>query len=140
MRDIADRLELRELAEAYAFAADMRDRTAFSDVFTSEGVLLIDAGGRYEGRAEIAGVLDYLDDHYPRTLHFVGNHRVRLEGDRASGMVYCLAHHVYEREGVERDTLMATRYLDQYVRTPDGWKIAQRTHYVDWEEDRPLTT
>lgn len=30
-------------------------------------------------------------------------------------------------------------YLDRYVRTDDGWRIAQRRVNVDWQEDRPAS-
>jgi hypothetical protein len=72
-------------------------------------------------------------------MHFVGNHQVDVTGDLATGLVYCLAHHVYERDGQERDTLMVIRYRDRYARTAEGWRIAHRTLVIDWQEDRPLT-
>jgi uncharacterized protein (TIGR02246 family) len=133
----ADRLELRELVEAYAFAADDRDRTRFASVFTVDGVLET-SGRRFEGREAIAAVLDHLDAHYPQTMHFVGNQRVVLAGDEADGLTYCLAHHVSTHDAGDRDTLMVIRYADNYRRTADGWQIALRSLRIDWQEDRPL--
>ena len=97
------------------------------------------AGGTYDGRAAIVSTLDYLDAHYPRSMHFVGNHQVELAGETAKGLVYCLAHHVYSRDGEDRDTLMVIRYQDEYRRTADEWRIARRALRIDWQEDRPLT-
>jgi uncharacterized protein (TIGR02246 family) len=133
-----DRLELRELVEAYAFAADARDRRAFAEVFTADGVLRT-SGSSYEGRAAIAGVLDHLDAHYPTTMHFVGNHKVTVCGDEADGLTYCLAHHVSAGHDGQRDTLMVIRYTDEYRKTCDGWRISLRSLEIDWQEDRPLT-
>ena len=138
--ELRDRIELRELVERYAMGADARDRDGFGAVFTPDGRLVIAANGvTFEGRAAIVATLDYLDEHYPRSMHFVGNHQVDVAGDRASGVTYCLAHHYYVSDGVERDTKMVIRYLDEYQRTGDGWCIASRTLTMDWQEDRPIT-
>jgi uncharacterized protein (TIGR02246 family) len=139
IEDAVDRLELRELVERYALGADTRDREVFAAVFTDDGALVTAAGGTYVGPNAIVSTLDYLDAHYPRSMHFVGNHQVQLDGDRAQGIVYCLAHHVYSRDGEDRDTLMVIRYQDDYRRTADGWRIARRSLRIDWQEDRPLT-
>ena len=111
----------------------------FAGVFTGDGVLEVGSGRRIEGPAAIANTLDYLDEHYPRTMHFVGNHEVTLGGDRAEGLVYCLAHHMYESDDQERDTVMVIRYRDDYRRTAGGWRIAVRRLHIDWQEDRPLS-
>jgi uncharacterized protein (TIGR02246 family) len=123
VEDAVDRLELRELVERYAFGADTRDRETFGEVFTEDGVLAMSTGRTYDGRDAIVLTLDHLDAHYPRSMHFVGNPQVVLDGDTATGLVYCLAHHMYERDGEERDTLMVIRYRDEYRRTDDGWRI-----------------
>ncbi len=31
---------------------------------------------------------------YDKTFHFVGNHHCVLDGDKATGEVYCTAHHL----------------------------------------------
>jgi uncharacterized protein (TIGR02246 family) len=125
IEDAVDRLELRELVERYALGADTRDREVFAAVFTDDGALVTAAGGTYVGPHAIVSTLDYLDAHYPRSMHFVGNHQVQLDG--------------YSRDGEDRDTLMVIRYQDDYRRTADGWRIARRSLRIDWQEDRPLT-
>src|SRR5262249_1264837 len=90
-----------------------------------------------EGHDAIVTTLDYLDAHYPKSMHFVGNHDVTVEGDIARGVVYCLAHHLSSLDEGSTDTAMAIRYEDQYVRTETGWRIRHRSVNIDWEEDRP---
>jgi uncharacterized protein (TIGR02246 family) len=134
-----DRLELRELVERYGMGADTRGKEVFGALFLDDAVFTTQEGGRFEGRLAIVALLDHLASHYPQSLHFVGNHVVTLDGDSATGLVYCLAHHVYELDGQHRDTLMIIRYSDEYERTGDGWRISSRHLMVDWTEDRPLT-
>jgi uncharacterized protein (TIGR02246 family) len=135
LEDAADRVELRALVDRYAVAADTRDRDGFVGAFTGDGVLAVAAGVELRGR-QIATPLDYLDAHYERTMHFVGNHDVTVHGDTAHGIVYCIAHHLSRRDGELVDTAMAARYEDTYVRTEAGWRIARRAVTIDWEEDR----
>jgi uncharacterized protein (TIGR02246 family) len=137
--DSADRVELRALVDRYAVAADTRDRAGFAGVFTADGVLDIGADGGLVGPDAIPAPLDYLDAHYTRTMHFVGTHDVVLDGDRATGTVYCLAHHLWARDDETIVSCMAMRYFDRYVRTDDGWRIAHRGMSVDWQEDRPVS-
>jgi len=134
--DAADLIELRALVDRYALAADTRDRAGFAGVFAPDGVMDLGGGHELTGAEELPAPLDYLDQHYLRTMHVVANHIVTLEGDAATGLVYCLAHHI-SRQGEElRDSAMAVRYEDRYVRTADGWRIAHRAVKVDWEEHR----
>ncbi len=93
--DTADRVELRALVDRYALAADSRDRAGFAGVFTADGVLAIGPGGGLVGPDAIPAPLDYLDAHYTHTMHFIGTHDVVLDGDTATGTVYCLAHHLW---------------------------------------------
>jgi uncharacterized protein (TIGR02246 family) len=138
LEEAADRGELRALVESYAFAADRRDHAGFAGVFTVDGVIATGKDRRFQGRDAIAALVDHLEANYQKTMHFVGNHGVQLHGDHATGLTYCLAHHVYERDGVKRDTLMVIRYHDKYVRSQKGWEIEERTLDIDWTEDRPL--
>lgn len=133
--DMADRVELRDLVDRYALAADTRDRDGFVGAFTADGVLSV-GSTELRGAKRLADPLAYLDLHYVRTMHFTGNHIVDLDGDSAEGIVYGLAHHL-TKDGTElRDTAMAVRYTDTYSRTDAGWRIAHRKVDVDWEEDR----
>jgi uncharacterized protein (TIGR02246 family) len=139
LQELADRLELRSLVDAYAFAADQRDRASFAGVFTVDGTLATGQGGpRYVGQPAIASVLNWVEERFDKTMHFVGNQSAQLQGDVAQGLVYCLAHHISNNDGAPRDTVMFVRYVDRYVRTADGWRIEERELNIEWQETRPL--
>lgn len=145
----ADRLAIRELVDRYARAADRVDGAAAAALFTPDGALRIferggDAAVRERlGREAIATAFAGLS-RYDVTLHVVANHLIEFTGeDAATGETYCLAHHVRTiGEGVEAhpsDHLMAIRYLDQYRRTEEGWRIAQRHLQVEFTEEHPVS-
>jgi ketosteroid isomerase-like protein len=145
---LADRLEIRELVELYARAADRVDGAGAAALFTDNGVLRIFERGdespvrERSGREEIATAFAGLS-RYEVTLHVVANHLVELDGDAATGETYCLAHHVRtigEGEAAHlSDYVMAIRYLDTYERTTDGWRIAQRNLQLEFTEERPVS-
>ena len=122
-RDVADRLALRALADQYAWAVDRRDRDGFLGVFHPDGVLvLLDHAdptvvtATRRGHAELADITERIA-RYDKTFHFVGNARYEIDGDRATGEVYCLAHHLTpDRHGgtdlvQNRDRALATSSL-----------------------------
>ena len=142
--EAADRLAIRELFDAYAHCADRRDAKGQMALFTPDTRFLVYMDSRSEqptqelhGREALAPVFDNLNT-YQATMHFNGQSTVVLDGDRATGESYCIAHHLYEADG--QRTLMKAyiRYLDQFARQPDGsWLFAERTLMVDWTETRP---
>lgn len=142
---LADELELHQLAADYARGVDVPDGKRVAELFLPDGVLRIFHRGKVEpfservGREAIALAMNGLT-RYQTTLHVVANQYLELAGDAATGETYCLAHHIREVEGKGlMDYFMAIRYLDEYSRTDEGWKIAVRELQVEFTEDRPVT-
>jgi len=91
------------------------------------------------GRASLAPVFDELNT-YVATMHFNGQSTTVLEDDRASGVTYCLAHHI-KVDGSSRTLMIAAiRYLDSFVKEDGVWLFGQRKLMVDWTETRTLFT
>ena len=146
--ELFDRLEIRRVVEDYARFADRIDNEALSGLFAPEGVLRIFERGNPEpvrqrvGRAEISEAIKGLS-RYDVTLHLVGNHYVVLNGDNATAETYCRACHIRPVEGDDVDArenyVMNIRYLDNFVRLPEGWRIAQRELQVEFTEVVPVS-
>jgi hypothetical protein len=60
-----------------------------------------------------------------------------LDGDRASGETYCLAHHIWTENGQRTLLVISIRYLDQFVREDGMWRFADRRLIIDWTDQRP---
>jgi hypothetical protein len=141
----AERFELRDLVDAYATAIDERDTDLLVSLFTPDAQLFVVEDGReqelarYRGSAELALLMDRLGQYGP-TMHVLSNHRVRVDANSATGVVYCLAHHLAERDGATQDLVMMIRYFDRYARAGEGeeWKIAERKIVRYWDELRPI--
>jgi uncharacterized protein (TIGR02246 family) len=132
---IEDRLALQELVARYARAVDRRDYAAFSALFTADGVL---HGPGYAMRAH--GEIEKgirLIERYESTQHCVHQQLVDVRGDTATGETYCVARHVYSRDGIARKLDMGIRYLDEYVRSDREWRFVRRELVLDWTQDLP---
>ena len=77
---------------------------------------------------------------YDVTTHFIGQSTIyTLNGSRAIGETYCLAHHVTVDGEKRRLMLASLRYHDTFVKTDGEWLFAERLLYVDWLEERALS-
>jgi hypothetical protein len=138
----ADRLAIRELLDAYAHCADTRDAEGQKSLFTEDThfVVYMDGQGSeptqvLDGREALTPVFKDLN-RYQATMHFNGQSTIMLDGDRATGESYCIAHHLYT-EGAERKLMLAfMRYGDTLIKIDDAWLFGERKLYVDWIETR----
>ena len=144
--EAADRLAIRELVEAYAHCADRRDAKGQMALFTEDThfVVYMDAkdpkpSQEIHSRDALAPVFADLN-RYAATMHFLGQSTIlTLSDDRATGEVYCMAHHLTV-DGSKRSLMLAAlRYADTYVKKADVWLYAERLLYVDWLENRALS-
>ena len=143
--EAADRLAIRELIDAYAHCADRRDAKGQMALFTGDTRFLVfmDATAaeptqELHGRESLAPVFDDLNQ-YVATMHFNGQSTILLDGDRATGESYCLAHHLKVGQDGQRTMMIASiRYLDELVKQDGQWLFAERRLMVNWTETRPF--
>src|SRR3981189_599805 len=120
LHQVADRVAIRELVDAYAYCADRRDATGQMSLFTEDADFLVymdvsnsTPAQHIQGRAALAPVFDELNA-YEATMHFNSQSPRGVGGDPAWGVAYCLAHHV-KVDGSERSLMIAAiRYLDTF--------------------------
>jgi ketosteroid isomerase-like protein len=146
-QEAGDRLAIRELVDAYAHCADQRDAKGQMALFTDDTRFLVfmDATAaeptqELHGRESLAPVFDDLNQ-YAATMHFNGQSTIVLDGDRATGESYCLAHHLKAGRDGQRTMMIASiRYLDEFARQDGSWLFAERRLMVNWIETRPIAT
>ena len=142
--EAADRLAIRELFDAYAHCADTRDAEGQKALFTTDTrfAVYMDGPGTgpsyvLEGREALSPVFDDLN-RYEVTMHFNGQSTVTMDGDRATGDSYTIAHHVFAEDGARQMMVAWLRYLDVFARVDDDWYIAERQIILQWSETRTL--
>jgi len=143
--DVADRVAIRELFDAYAHCADRRDAEGQKALFTDDTrfAVYMDGDGSeptyvLAGRESLTPVFQDLNK-YSATTHFNGQSTVRLDGDRATGESYTIAHHLFTDDGVRKIMIASLRYLDTFARIDGKWFFAERNLVLDWSETRTST-
>jgi ketosteroid isomerase-like protein len=132
---LSDRQAIRDLVTRYACAVDRRDFDAVGACFTP------DAETDYTYfKGPIGEVLEKIRagvGGFAMTMHVLGNHLAEVHGDSATSETYAVCYH--RRPGVPdgAQLVVAMRYLDDLVRTPEGWRIRRRRATVEWQQNEP---
>ena len=141
--ELADRLAIRELIDAYAHCADRRDADGQKALFTLDTNFAVYMEGQgseptqvLSGREALTPVFDDLN-RYDATMHFNGQSTITLDREWGSGESYCIAHHLYSEAGERKLMVAYLRYDDRFIKVNGEWMFAARTIYVDWAETRP---
>lgn len=129
--ELADREAIRECMYRYARGIDRMDA---EQVRASYWPDCIDRHGEFEGDTEqfIAwafGDLAKMD----QTQHFMNNMLIAVHGDTADAETYFYAYQrMNRRNGEKIDLIAAGRYLDNFEKRDDEWRIAKRKVEIDW--------
>ena len=141
--EAADRLAIRELFDAYAHCADRRDAEGQKALFTVDTRFAVFMEGEgteptyvLDGRESLTPVFGDLN-RYDATTHFNGQSTVNLDGDRATGESYTIAHHLFTEDGERKIMIASLRYLDRFAKLGGAWYFEERNLIVDWNETRP---
>jgi hypothetical protein len=137
---------LRTLVDRYALGLDERDRPAVAALFHQQGRVHIHDRGPHgpvtrtrTGPEEISSAVEGLAGRYARTFHVVAQQVLReVMVDRAEGVVYCIANHLYEDDDRWLNRVVHLRYDDVYVRVAGTWLFESRSLLYQWEEIRPV--
>ena len=87
------------------------------------------------GREALSPVFEDLN-RYEATMHFNGQSTVSIDGDRATGESYTIAHHVFTQDGTRKMMVAWLRYLDVFARIDGAWSFAERQLILEWSETR----
>src|ERR1700730_3162409 len=120
--EAADRLAIRELFDAYAHCADRRDAEGQMALFTADTRFTVYMDGEgseatyvLDGREALAPIFADLN-RYEVTTHFNGQSAVTINGDRATGESYTIAHHIFSEAGGRKIMIASLRYLDTFAK------------------------
>ncbi len=130
--------EIRQLAARYCWALDTLDRDLLALVFTPDATAHLGRGAQ-TGVEEIWGTIHSVLSTLDLSQHVVGSQLIDLDddGNRGSSRCYFNAQHIRKSAEAGSQFIVAGRYEDNVVRTPDGWRIAHRTLTVMWTSGNP---
>ncbi len=126
--EISDRIEIQDVLTRYTHAIDQKDWTLLDTCFTGDARLdYTSAGGIAGSYAEVRAWLEQALAAFAFSVHFISNSAVEIAGDSAQARTYVLNPMGFPNpDGSQHVFTLGAFYLDRLVRTPEGWRIAER--------------
>ncbi len=127
-QEISDRIEIGDLLVRYTRAIDTKDWKLLDSVFLPDAhVDYRSSGGIAGAYPEVRAWLEKALAAFPAMMHMIGNTTVELDGDAARTRTYVINPMGFPKEdGGLHVFTVAAHYVDELVRTTDGWRIARR--------------
>ena len=122
-----DKEQIAEVLIRYATGIDFKDWALLRSCWTEDVDVDYGEVGRYSGADAITGLMEQLHSAMGPTYHRLTNFAIALDGDRATARSY--VHAVLQAIPDDAASWVEAlgHYDDEFVRTPDGWRIARRT-------------
>lgn len=121
---VADQLAIRQLTAAFSDAVTRRDYDAFRTVWAEDGRWNVPGMATQVGPDAAAAQLGQLLDGIELLVQMVDGGQVWVDGDAARAR-WTISEHGRLPDG--RGVHYIGIYQDRHVRTPDGWRFAERT-------------
>jgi hypothetical protein len=142
LQELEDRIAIRDLIDRYAFCADTRDAQGQMAIFTEDTNFEVYYDPKsntpsevHTGRQSLFPVFDNLNT-FLATMHFNGQSTLKVDGDKATGITYCRAHHLNMKDGIQTMMIAGIRYFDKMVKQEGAWLFSERKLKVCWIENR----
>jgi hypothetical protein len=124
LRRFADQWACQKIHEKYWYAEAKRDVDMICSVFTEDARY-----GKNSGQAEIRKQVEIYMGHMGPIIE---NYHVlpisadiQIDGDRAKGEIRGVAFNPFRgKDGALKVLVVGVGYLNEFVRTPDGWRIS----------------
>ena len=136
---LRDRIAITDVVDSVGTLADSGQYDRLQQLFTDE--VTVDYTSLFPGevqnisREELMTQWQSTLPGFDATQHMITNHRITVDGDKATAMAYVRATH---RLGDEM-WIVGGYYVDELVRTDEGWKLQAIQYNALYEEgDRSL--
>jgi hypothetical protein len=133
--DLVARAEIEDALLRYYRGCDRKDAALMRASFFDDAA--VDYGAFYKG--DLDGFIAAAESPaalggYDRTMHFVGNMLIEVDGETADTETYVIGHHTTKpgHEWAGAMVLVYMRYLDRFERRDGRWTIAERTVAYEW--------
>lgn len=125
LAEISDRLEIQQLLIDYSTAIDNRRFDDLDRVFTPDAYIdYTELGGIAGNYPEVKAWLAEILPNFPAYFHMLGNVDIRLNGDTATSRAILFNPMKLNDDG--QIMFCGLWYDDEFVRTPEGWRMTRR--------------
>lgn len=137
IQEFLDKQAITEVIYKVARATDRCDESLLRSCFHPEAT---EDHGVFKGTAS-----EFVDWIIPRlyemksTMHSICNVLIECKGDHACSESYFIAHHTLSDDNRDVYMIAAGRYLDQFERRDDEWRLNHRHVIYDWNRSEDST-
>lgn len=136
--ELADREAIKDVLMRYCRASDRLDEAMLCDLYWPDA---------HDDHMEFSGSVDEFVEYCTPILsamrfnqHMIGNVLIEIDGDHADVETYFQGYHsVPDETGKRHDVFAGGRYLDNFAKRNDEWRILKRFVVVDWFKEYPDT-
>lgn len=122
---MSDEVAIQQTLNAYSVAASLGDHVAMADTYLPDGVWEIPGiDTRLEGREAIIAGADAITGAIEYMVQLNSPAVIKVDGDTATAQ--CVIRECGKYAGRNTSLEVLGLYDDKLVRTPDGWKFAER--------------
>jgi len=137
--EISDRFEIQDLVYRYADIIDQRRFDELNDVFSDDAHIDYSAvGGAVGDKQSTIAFLKKALPAFKCFQHLNANLQIAVNGDTATGRVMCFnPQELMLGKDKSHFFMLGLWYNDEYVRTPQGWRMRKRTEVMSWHFNAP---
>lgn len=128
LQQLSDRLEIQDLLVEYCHCIDSMNWDGLDDVFTADALIDYSAMGGSSG--DVAHTKEFLATVMPNFAgfqHMISTSKITITGDQATGKTICHNPMIATGpDGAPQVMHCGLWYVDEFTRTPLGWRISSR--------------
>jgi SnoaL-like domain len=133
LQALADREEIRDVVLRYCRGVDRGDWEMVRGCYHDDA---FDHHGAFQGSPDdfVAHVSESLPRRFERTMHFVGQSLIDLDGDAAQVETYAIGYHRWTPADADApcDMTVGARLFDRLERRDGVWRVSDRKLIYDW--------
>lgn len=137
---LADREEIRDVVLRYCRGVDRGDWDMVRSCYHDDA---FDHHGGFQGSPDdfVVHVSESLPRRFERTMHFVGQSLIDLDGDVAQVETYAIGYHRWTPDDGSgpQDMTVGARLYDRLERRDGVWRVSDRKLIYDWTRTDPVT-
>ncbi len=135
LAQLVDERDILALLHRYAHALDEKRWDLLATCFTEDAVAIYgEVLGRKVGYPAIEETCKAALTHLDSSQHIITNQEITIDGDRATARCYVHAQHTKADTNGGDNYVIGGIYLDEIVRTAEGWRIRKRELRILWSE------
>jgi tyrosyl-tRNA synthetase len=142
IQELEDKLALKELVDTFSNLSDVKDVASQILLFREDATVHTFVSGNrvanLKGRKEMENAFAPFLARFETVYHFNGQHTVKLNGDKATGVLYCTVTLIGMQDGKRMKTTIGVSYNDEYARRNGKWFIANRISNFNWQDTEEI--